>query len=553
MLTKIRVQNFALIEDLTLDLDKNLVVFSGETGAGKSILINAISFLIGEKVDRSFIRFGTDFAQVEGLFVINQKTKSVCEEIGIDSQDEIVITRKIKLDGKTESRVNGSIVTNAMLKKLTATMVDIYGQHEHQCLLNESSHIDFVDAIKKPEKLESLVGVLGSLSDINNKLDELGGDEGKRQREMDILEFELKELEEAELKEGEEEELLEKQKKFHNVQKVCEAVNSSLSALEGSDEFSVSSMLYSASKSLNCVAGDEKELEVEQQRLSNLQIELEDIKESLCSVMQSYSFSESECEEVENRLEILKNIKRKYGGTIQSAMNYMADAQKKLEFLQNSDYECQKLEAQKQKMIEAANALCDEITLKRKENAALLEESIQKELSYLGMPNAKLSVSFSKAENFSKNGNDIVRFLFSANKGEPLKPLSSVISGGEMSRFMLAFKAFMGNKNGASTMLFDEIDNGIGGEVGFFVGTKLSQIAKTSQVIVVTHLASIGAMADQHFKVFKESDKRTSTKVVELNSEQKLAEIARLAGGVNEQFAFNYAKQLKQKAEQLKS
>ncbi len=551
MLTKIRVQNFALIDDLTLDLEKNLVVFSGETGSGKSILINAISFLIGEKVDKSFVRFGANFAQVEGMFVCNEQTKKVCDELGIECQDEILISRKIKLDGKSENRVNGAIITNSMLKRLTSTMVDIYGQHEHQCLLNENSHIDFVDAIKKPTKLEELSVVLGKFGEINKKLNEFGGDEGKRQREIDILDFEIKELNDAELKEGEEETLLEKQRKFQSVQKVCDSISASLSSLDGGEEFSVLSALSFATKSLNN-ACDDNEIEQQHQRLLNLQIELEDVKESLCSIMESYNFSESECEEVEARLSVLKNIKRKYGGTIDEAMKYLQEAQKKLEFLQNSDYECQKLEEEKHVLLKEANELCDNITTQRKENAKILEESIQRELAYLGMKNAKLSVCFEKSGNITKNGNDVVKFMFSANKGEPLKPLTSVISGGEMSRFMLAFKVVMGNKNGASTMLFDEIDNGIGGEVGFFVGTKLSEIAKNSQVIVVTHLASIGAMADQHFKVFKECGQRTSTKVVELDSDQKLAEIARLAGGISEGFAYTYAKELKQKAQQLK-
>ena len=326
-----------------------------------------------------------------------------------------------------------------------------------------------------------------------------------------------------------------------------------MSALDGCDEFSVISAISMASKSLNSAIGDEEQLENEQSRLNAAQIELEDIKESLSSIAESYTFSEEECEEVESRLSVLKNIKRKYGGTIESAIKYKTDITQKLEFLQNSDYECQKLLEQKEKLLAYINNLCESITEQRKANAKVLEQSILKELAYLGMKNASLSVEFSKLDGFTRNGNDSVRFLFSANKGEPQKPLSSVISGGEMSRFMLAFKSVMGTKSGAGTMLFDEIDNGIGGEVGFFVGTKLSQIAKNAQVIVVTHLASIGAMADQHYKVYKESGERTSTKVVELLGDQKLAEIARLAGGVSEGFAFNYARELKQRAMALKA
>lgn len=553
MLTHLRVKNFALVDDLTLDLKKNLIIFSGETGSGKSILINAISFLVGEKADKSFIRHQSEFAEVQGIFVLNEKTRKICLELGIEDCDELIISRKIKLDGKSEIRVNGNLITLSMLKNITKSMIDIYGQHQHQCLLHEANHIEFVDSIKRPEELDELSVLFLKLSEIENKLSTFGGDEGKRQREMDILKFEIEELENADLKIGEDETLEERQKKFFNVQKITDLVGASLSALNGDDNFSVENVLAFASKTLNNTT-DDKELQNLQERINSIQIELSDIKQGLFDVLDSYNFSEQEFEEVESRLNLIKNLKRKYGGTIENCLNYLNESKQKLEFLQNSDIECQKLEQEKQAVILKINELCDAITQKRKQNALVLEQSISKELSYLGMRDAKLVVDFLENETFTKNGKDNVKFLFSANKGEPLKPLTSVISGGEMSRFMLAFKAIMGNKNGASIMLFDEIDNGIGGEVGFFVGTKLSEISKHAQVIVVTHLASIGAMADQHFKVFKSAiNDRTKTDIKELKEDEKLCEIARLAGGINEAFAYNYAKELKQKAISVKN
>ena len=439
-----------------------------------------------------------------------------------------------------------------MLKKLTSALVDIYGQHQHQTLLNEQSHIDFIDSIKRPEGLDAYQDILSQIEEINKKLCEFGGDEGKRQREIDILEFELKELNDASLSINEEEELLEKQKRFKNTQKVCEAITGATSILEGDDNFSILSGLKTSAKNLLSATLEEKEIENAYSRLESVQIELEDIKESLMSIMESYSFSEEECEMVEDRLAILKNIKRKYGGSIESAITYMDEASKKLEFLQNSDFECQKLEKQKEELTEKAMLLANQISKTRHENAKIFEQNIKDELSQLGMKNAQILVDFVSLNSFTKNGTDGVRFLFSANKGEPLKPLTSVISGGEMSRFMLAFKAVMGNNNGTGTMIFDEIDNGIGGEVGFFVGAKLKKIAKNSQVIVVTHLASIGVMADEHFKVFKtSSNERTVSNIVKLGENEKLLEIARLAGGISEKFAYSYAQELKQKAMQI--
>jgi len=552
MITKLRIQNFALIEDLTLNLTNNLIVFSGETGSGKSIVMNAINFLIGDRADKNFIRNESDFMQVDGIFKTNKKANKICENFGIKTEDELLITRKISLDGKSEIRANGELITLLMLKQITEALVDVCGQHQNQTLLNPLNHITFLDEYNYPQKLGDLKEVIQNLKTIHQNLKKFGGDEASREREKDILNFELSELENAEIVEGEDEILQEKQKLFQHTQKLLEAISSANAFLSGDDNFSVDNCLYGAIKSLNSVINIDKNIENEYNRLNSVQIELSDIKQSLEDILNSYDFSEQEFLRVENRLSLLKNIKRKYGGSLKEALNYQTSLKEKLYFLENSEEEIKKLTEEKNDLTKKAYDLCGEITKHRKSVSKILEQKIEEELSTLGMKEAKFVVDFKEKQSFDEKGIDEISFMFSANKGEPLKPLTKVISGGEMSRFMLAFKTVLGDKNSTPTLLFDEIDSGIGGEAGYMVGLKLKSLAKNSQVIVVTHLASIGAMADKHLKVFKSVENgRTITNVVELSEQEKLAEIARLAGGFGGDFANDYAKKLKLKVSQL--
>ncbi|MBR1925872.1 MAG: DNA repair protein RecN [Clostridia bacterium] len=552
MITKLRIQNFALIEDLTLNLTNNLVVFSGETGSGKSIIINAINFLIGERADKTFIRNESDFMQVDGIFKISEKAKKICENFGIKADDELLITRKISLDGKSEARANGEIITISMLKQITEALVDVCGQHQNQSLLNPLNHLTFLDEYNYPQSLNDLKKVIQNLKIVHQNLKKFGGDDASREREKDILNFELSELENAEIVEGEDEILQEKQKLFQHTQKLLEAISLASACLSGDDNFSVDNCLYGAIKNLNSVINIDKNIENEYNRLNSVQIELSDIKQSLEDVLNGYDFSEEEFLRVENRLSLLKNIKRKYGGSLSEALNYQKSLKEKLYFLENSEQEIKKLTEEKNDLTKKAYDLCEKITKHRKTIAKIFEQKIKEELSTLGMEEAKLVVDFKQKEIFDENGIDEINFMFSANIGEPLKPLTKVISGGEMSRFMLAFKTVLGNKNSTPTLLFDEIDSGIGGETGYMVGLKLKSLAKNAQVIVVTHLASIGAMADKHFKVFKTlKTSRTITNVLELTEQEKLTEIARLAGGFEGDFAKDYAKKLKLKVGQL--
>ncbi len=553
MLTKLNIKNFALIDNLTIDFKDGLVVFSGETGSGKSILINSLSFLIGERADKTFVRFGCPFALVEGVFDVDSKTKQVCEELGIDVDSSLIVSRKLSADGKSEIRANGNILTLSMLKKITTKLVDIYGQHQHQCLLDESSYINFVDAYDKPAELEELKCVTDNIAEINKKLSIFGGDEGFLARQKDILRFELDEIHAVNPSVEEDGMLLEKKRKFSNVQKIAEAISGAKNAFVG-EEFSTTNSICLGLKLLKSVANFDNELDSVCSRLESLKIEFDDINDTLATILESYELSAEEFEEMENRLDAFAKLKRKYGGDMESVVSYMHEAESKLAVLENSEQEIEKLTTEKQALLQKGEKLSEQISEKRKQNANLITKEIIKELSTLGMQDCCFEIEFEKMDNFNSNGFDSVKFLFSANKGQPLKPLSKVVSGGEMSRFMLAFKAVFGEKTGVATMIFDEIDSGIGGETGVAVGLKLLEIAKSSQVFVVTHLASVGAMADQHFQITKQVlNGQTFTSLSELNYEKQIDEIARLAGGLKGELATQYAKQLKMRAMQAKA
>ncbi len=556
MLKKLCVQNFALIENQTIDFDDALVVLSGETGAGKSIFISAITFMLGNRADKSFIRHGENFARVEGVFEIekNNPAKTECFNLGIDVEDEIIISRKLSLDGKGEIRVNGVLTTLNNLNKITKSLVDIYGQHQHQQLLDISTHINFIDNYKKDkESLANLEKVVCEIGDINKQLAEFGEDEGAWQREKDRLEFELAELNEANLQLCEDEELEKQFKKMQNAQSIVQSLAGAAECLSN-ENASVSCALYNAGKMLLGSVDFGKDIESLQSRIESARIEVDDIVESLKDICQTFEFSEMEFEQIEQRLSKLKNIKRKYGGSIESALEYKNNAEQKLEFLTNSAEKIEQLKAQKQALMEIGNQLSEKISTKRKEVANEIAQKLKEELESLGMKNTQLVVDFKRASTFTPRGFDEVEFLFSANMGEPPKSLAKIISGGEMSRFMLAFKTILGESTNVETLIFDEIDSGIGGEVGLAVACKMANLAKSYQVIVITHLATIGAMADQHFFIQKSfNNERTTTQITSLSKEQQIQEIARLAGGYSGVFANEYAKQLKMRANQIKN
>lgn len=558
MILSLDIENFVLIDKVSIDFTSGLNVISGESGAGKSLVVNAISFIMGERADKSFVRKGKSQARIQAVFDVtkNDAVKKMLSEFGIDADDSLVVSRTINIDGKSEIRVNGTIVNLGMLKSITAYLMDICGQHEHQLLLKSENHLKFVDIFAGEQILclkQQLGDQIEKYKKVESEIKMLCGT-NSLEREIDILRFQLDELNKADLKIGEDEELLEKIHKMQNVQKVSESVEKIDECIAGQESTGALSLLNESKKVLGQLCGIDKSFEPIYARMDSVCLEVEDVLECCNQILGDYDWNEHEFNLADGRLELIKSLKRKYGNTIDDILKYKEEIENKLILLENSEETLNNLLKEKQHLNTSIFKLCDELTALRKNAADELTKKVKQELSFLGMPKACLVASFKKCETFSLNGLDEFEFLFSANQGQEPKPLSKIISGGEMSRFMLAFKVVMGAKNLVLSMLFDEIDSGVGGETGFAVSCKLYTVSKMCQVIAITHLSSIGAMADNHILVKKVFDEQnTTTTLSVLNKQERLCEIARLSGGGNNESALNYANDLINKANEFKS
>lgn len=564
MLASLRIQNIALIEDLSLKLGDGLNILSGETGAGKSIIIDSLNFVLGERADKTLIRNGAERATVEAVFenYLNDDIRAVLDEYGIDVED-ILILRRSMTESKNECRINGRQATLSMLKTLSSKLVDIHGQHEHQSLLNVSTHINLLDAYGRGEIAEAKRLTREADSEVREYKREYGkfGKPEERARKIDILEYQIKELKEAELKEGEEDQLLLDRKKFRNAEKIVNAVADASGLLNGgSDGYSAITALNKAINLLNIAGNFDESLLPLSDRLESSKIELKDVAETLNDTLHSLQYDEYSAEKTEKRLELVRSLTRKYGGTAENAIKFLAEAEQEYDTLVNADEICKKLDDAISKAVKKYNVCARELHDLRVKYALSFENAINAQLVQLGMPSARFKVEFAdiscrNEEDFSPNGIDSVEFLISANKGEPLKPLAKIISGGEMSRFMLALKNITAQLDNISTMIFDEIDTGISGMIAQVVAEKLYNISVDRQVIAVTHLPQLASMADLHYKIEKrETEDKTVTNVTLLDYEGELQEVARLIGGSTySEHALPHATSMKEHAVAYKS
>lgn len=563
MLKELHVQNVALIENLALNLGKGLNILSGETGAGKSIIIDSLNFVLGERADKSLIRNGASKAVVEGVFEnIGDEVNRFLEDMGVEPDDVLVLRRTMTQD-RNECRVNGSTVTLGMLKSIGEKLADIHGQHEHQSLLKVSTHVRLLDAYggKNTETAgRNLNAVLGKYRALTEEWKKIG-DAASRERKLDVLKYQIDELKEADLKEGEEEALLAERKKFRNAEKILNAVRESEGLLNGGYESF--SAVFAINKALNLigqVSQFDDGLSAVADRLESAKIEVKDVADTLKAFLDDADFDDFAAEKVEKRLELVRQITRKYGGSVESAKDFLDNAEKEYDFLVNADERANELNAEI--ALTAADVVSAAVLLHelRVKNAKSFEEEINRQLRELGMPSARFSVGFASIEDKSaddcnNNGFDSVEFLISPNKGEPLKPLQKIASGGEMSRFMLALKNITARLDGIETMVFDEIDTGISGATAQVVAEKLYNIACDRQVIAVTHLPQLASMADLHYKIEKhETEDKTVTDVFLLDEKGELDEIARLIGGSSySEHAIPHALEMKKHANAFKN
>ena len=560
MIQSLSVENIALIEKLQVELGSGLNILSGETGAGKSIIIDAVSFVLGERADRSLIRYGTDFAVVEAVFsdYLTPAVKEYLDEIGIEDEEVLILNRKMTVEGKNSCRINGRVTTLSTLKGLTELLVDIHGQHEHQSLLNPNNHVGLLDGLGGEKHMKLLDRVKEAYKNYTSLKREfsLFGDEDERVRRLDILAYQIAEIEKGDVQEGEEDELLDKRKRIRNVERILEALTNAKNLLDGYDSTAVSPELKTTISTLNMISQYDNRIDGLNERLEDARAEIIDVADTVKSILDELDFDRHSADQVEERLELVRMLQRKYGGSFDALTKFYEKAVEERDRLENAGDRVAKLEGELKKAVKDLTSACEDLTESRRKIADKFEKSIIKELGDLGMGGSTFTVKIDsavEAEDFTSNGADKVEFLISPNVGEPLKPLAKIISGGEMSRFMLALKNILADIDHIGTMIFDEIDTGISGNISAVVSEKMCNISRKRQVIAVTHMPSLAAMADSHFLIAKSTENGKTHTHLDL-LEDDTEEVARLIGGKDySSHAIPHAKEMKAWAERYKA
>lgn len=553
MLQRLYVRNIALIDEADIEFNPKLNVLSGETGSGKSVILDSINFVLGSKADKSMIRYGETEAIVKAEFVVDENSPAAraLSELDIECDGQIIITRKYTIDGKSSIKINGNSVTVAMLKSITSHLVDVHGQSEHFFLLNEANQLKVLDGLCGQD-IEVIKGEIAELlahkRHLKESLNALGGDEQERERKLDLLSYQIGEIEDAEIKEGEFEDLKTRYNVIVNAEKIINTFNTVKSMF--SNDGGCTDMISLAQRQMASVADLNEEYGKIYTRLENLAVEAEDISESITDLVDEISFDEGEAHYVEERIELIKKLQKKYGSDEQSILLFLDNAREEYGKLMNCSETIEKLNKELTDLNGKIYARCVKLTEIRKKVALILCKNVEQQLKTLNIANARFNIDFNvydfnTANLDSTNGSDSVCFMFTANKGEPLKSLNKVISGGEMSRFMLAVKTQLKGLNGISTYIFDEIDAGISGYTAKTVADKFIEIGSKTQIIAVSHLPQVCAASDMQFLIYKdERNGKTVTHVKPLTEDEKIEEIVRLTGSINSPAAREHAAEL---------
>ena len=537
MLRVLHVKNMALIEEEKIEFGDGLNILTGETGAGKSILIGSLGVALGSGSFKDYVPENADHASVELIFETQSgRVKVWLEEHDIPDMDgQIIISRSFR-KGRSISRINGEVVPIGLVRELSSDLIDIHGQHEHQSLLYPKYHLQLVDDFageeleKKKERCRMLYQAYASAS---QKLKEALRDAGDRAKNMDFISFEVSEIDDAGLRLGEDEELENRFRFLSNAQKIMEALSVVQRLTDGDGETDASSQISRASGELSAVASYDEELMQLQSTLSDAEGMLSDFTRALSGYIDAFSYDEQEFSEVSNRLDLINHLKMKYGRTIEDILSYRDARQQELDRLSNFDAYVSGLKAEVEKSRKELLEVCGDITALRKTSAEKLTEQIVRSLRDLNFLDVRFEIRFEKLKEPSGNGMDEASFLISMNPGLPLRPLQHVASGGELSRIMLGIKTVMAKKDEIECLIFDEIDTGISGRTAQKVSEKMAQLSRDRQVIAITHLAQIASMADVHFLIEKRSeDGKTHTGVRQLTGEAITDELARILGGV---------------------
>lgn len=534
MLVHLHVKNLALIQEVQADFGPGLNILTGETGAGKSILMGSVNLALGQKMSRGMIREGAPYALVELVLQVDSCTEEKLKELDVFPEEgQVIITRKL-MENRSISKVNGEASTAGNIKKIAALLLDIHGQHEHQSLLYPEKQMEILDEFGGGEILEKKEGVKDfyiEYSRLKKELESYQIDEEQRRREMGFLEYEIQEISQAQLKPGEDQELETVYRKLANGKKITEGLGS-VYQITGYEGEGMGAQMGRAMQKISQIREYDSELENIYSSMEDMDSLLNDLNRELSSYLSEFVFSDEEFQETENRLDLINHLKSKYGHTIEEILSYQGEKEKELERLENFQARKEELERKLEEQEMLLKKASQELTRCRKDWASMLEEKIIQSLQDLNFLNVEFHISFREKESYTAQGKDSITFMISTNPGEPVLPLQQVVSGGELSRIMLAIKTLLADKDQTETLIFDEIDTGISGRTAQKVAEKMKVIGENHQVLCITHLPQIASQADYHYLIEKNVENmETSTRIRRLSYDDSVEELARMLGG----------------------
>lgn len=541
MLKELHIKNVAVIDEVHIEFFDGFNALTGETGAGKSILIDSINMALGNRTSRDIIRHGCDFASVDICFEAeNAAVINALARLGIDAEDGILaISRKLTADGKSTYRINGMLSPANLVREVSAVLIDIHGQNDNQSLLNPKYHLAFLDEYGNlASLLEEYRTVYSEYRGIENEINELSRDEDEKARRLELLRFQADEIAGAALKLGEDGELEQRRDRLYNMENIISGAGAAYNALYGGEEGSACDLLRQASRAISDAAQFDPTLSQSFERLSSVIAEAEDVASDIGSLLSKSDFSMAELDRIEERLDIIGNLKRKYGNTIEEILAFADKAADEANKIENGSERLAALDALKTAVLEKLSVLAVELSDNRREAAKNLERQIAEELCALDMPKVKFSINVADISDggkphYTSTGCNNAEFLISTNPGEDLKPMSKIASGGELSRIMLAIKSVLSASDSIDTMIFDEIDTGVSGRAAQKIAEKICVLSRSKQILAITHLAQIASMADHHFLIKKNQQcDRTSASVQLLDDDMRVQELARIIGGV---------------------
>ncbi len=539
MITTLHIKNIGIIDDIVIDLNKGLNVLTGETGAGKTLIVDSLGIIAGGRFSKDMIRRGQNMSFVELALYLPDNPNSI--------DGNIVVSREINTSGKNLCKINGRLVTVNELKNFMKNIIDIHGQYDNQTLMDTEFHTKYLDKFIGTgiaEIHKKYVELYTEYIELNKMLKNNYGDEIEKQRKLDLLQYQYKEIKAANLKNGEDEQLEEKRKIIMSSEKVAEALNIVSNNLEGN----IIDVINDSIRALEKIEDVNSKYSEKLVEMKNIYYEVQEVARDISSMKEDIYFDERERNEIEERLDEIYSLKKKYGNTIEKILDYKEELEKEIDRIENLDEENRKTKEKIEKIVSTMEELCKKIEELRAKNSKILNEKINEELVQLEMKNARFNAKVIEDEEFSINGKSHVEFVITTNLGEEEKKLNKIASGGEMSRIMLAIKTVLSDIDEVPVLIFDEIDTGISGKAANSVGSKLKKIAKKHQVIIVTHLATIAAQGDYNYYIYKEVDaNKTNTNVKLLNESETIREIARIASGEITEISLSHARELRNK------